>query len=191
MQHCPSHGQQMCTFSSWFPSFKFLHFTKCFYYEIQANIISHCYSCPYQAWRAQIGSISVTYTMDPIAFKAAQQPFPTCKTMLNMFVQARKVGLYYSIISTNITSSPCWSNHTLQTSDGLQAVSIRVTILPCDAHYHNTIWIVFCFRTETWSSELMCKNIKSSALWLLPDLLMFLAPVLSRFSLLVYNCSPS
>lgn len=31
----------------------------------------------YQAWRAQIGSISVTYTMEPMAFKAAQQPFPT------------------------------------------------------------------------------------------------------------------
>jgi len=31
----------------------------------------------YQAWRAQIGSISVTYTMEPMAFKAAQQPLPT------------------------------------------------------------------------------------------------------------------
>lgn len=31
----------------------------------------------YQAWRAQIGSASVTYTMAPRAFRAAQQPFPT------------------------------------------------------------------------------------------------------------------
>lgn len=31
----------------------------------------------YQAWRAQIGSISVTQTMAPSAFRAEQQPFPT------------------------------------------------------------------------------------------------------------------
>lgn len=31
----------------------------------------------HQAWRAQIGSISVTHTMAPKAFKAEQQPLPT------------------------------------------------------------------------------------------------------------------
>lgn len=31
----------------------------------------------YQACRAQMGSISVTYTMEPMAFRAAQHPFPT------------------------------------------------------------------------------------------------------------------
>jgi hypothetical protein len=30
-----------------------------------------------QAWRAQIGSISVTITIDPIPFNAAAQPLPT------------------------------------------------------------------------------------------------------------------
>ena len=33
----------------------------------------------HQACRAQMGSISVTMTMAPIPFKAAQQPFPTWK----------------------------------------------------------------------------------------------------------------
>lgn len=32
----------------------------------------------YQACRAQIGSISVTMTTQPIPFKAWAQPFPTC-----------------------------------------------------------------------------------------------------------------
>lgn len=31
----------------------------------------------YQAWRAQMGSTSVTYTIVPSAFRAAQQPLPT------------------------------------------------------------------------------------------------------------------
>lgn len=32
----------------------------------------------HQACSAQMGSISVTYTMEPMAFRAAQHPFPTC-----------------------------------------------------------------------------------------------------------------